>query len=329
MASIERYDGNYPAFAENAENAKRTIFGTTTTGVDDITRNINSIFRTGWEFVGSDSEPTMQDFNAAFYTLSQTLAYLHQRGIPEWSAGQQYYDGSYVIDTGDGEIYRCKTNAHTNSTPPRNDTTNWKRPDAQDADTVDGLHARSFMRKDQTGELDNIDGIYENLIFKFGSDSQGAIPSGSSYDAVGINLNASGQRTQIASIGSGLHVRSDGGGDWKPWKELMTREQFEDEFDSNDLTSDHGYRRLPDGSLEQWGKFAMPGRTDGQYQAFNFSFEECVNVQISSLYRSGSGGYEISVGLMDWSNSGLRVSNAHVDGSGGDTIYCVWRAIGR
>lgn len=329
MPKINRFNGNYRAFASNAENAKRTLFGTTTTGVDGLTENMNSDYFIGWEIVTRSDYPTLQDFNAAFFTSSQTLAYLHQMGVPEWNGNQEYYDGSYATDPNNGEMYRCKTNNHNSNTPPRNDSTNWTRPDAQDADTVDGLHARSFMRKDQTGEITNLDGIYENLIFSFDHDAQGAIGTGTTYDAAGISLNASGQRTQIASIGTGLHVRSNDSGVWKSWKELMTREQFEDEFDSNDLTSDHGFRRLPDGSLEQWGKFAMPRWTNDQYQAFNFSFEECVNVQVSSLCRSGGGGYEVSVGLVDWSNSGLRVGNARVNGSGGDTIYCVWRAIGR
>lgn len=331
MPKINRFNGNYRAFASNAENAKRTLFGTTTTGVDGLTENMNSDYFIGWEIVTSSDYPTLQDFNAAFFTSSQTLAYLHQMGVPEWNGNQEYHDGSYATDPNNGEMYRCKTNNHNRNTPPRNDSTNWTRPDAQDADTVDGMHAESFMRRDNTPDLSggSIDSLYENLVFKFGNETAGAIPWGSSYDAVGIQLNASGQRTQIASMGTGLHVRSDDGSGWQSWKELMTREAWEDEWQDNDLTSDHGFRRLPDGSLEQWGKFAMPGWTAGQDQAFNFSFEECVNVQVSSLYRSGGGGYEVSVGLIDWSNSGLRVGNARVDGSSGDTIYCVWRAIGR
>lgn len=329
MAKINRFNGNYRAFASNAENAKRTLFGTTTTGVDGLTENMNSDYFLGWEIVTSSDYPTMQDFNAAFFTSSQTLAYLHQMGVAEWNSSQEYHSGSHAVDPNNGYLYRCKTDGHTSTTPPRNDSTNWELPPAKDADTVDGLHARSFMRKDQTGEITNLDGIYENLIFSFDHDAQGAIGTGSTYDAVGLNLNSPGQRTQIASMGSGLRFRTDDGRGWHEWSRVMTYEDFDDRFNDNDLTSDHGYRRLPDGSLEQWGKFALPGWTNGQYQAFNFSFEECVNVQVSSLYRSGGGGYEVSVGLMDWSNSGLRVGNARVDGSSDDTIYCVWRAIGR
>jgi microcystin-dependent protein len=49
---------------------------------------------------------------------------LHQVGIPEWNAKQEYHENSFV--NYNGVLYRCKTNNHTSVTDPASDTVNWE-----------------------------------------------------------------------------------------------------------------------------------------------------------------------------------------------------------
>lgn len=93
MAKIDRYGGNLEAFASEAQGQERTVFGTET--IDDtLTAQINALFKRGWGTVSATDSPTLQDFNAAMYTATQLLAYLHQVGIAEWNQNQLYYAGA-------------------------------------------------------------------------------------------------------------------------------------------------------------------------------------------------------------------------------------------
>ncbi|SPL81318.1 putative tail fiber protein [Yersinia phage fEV-1] len=93
MAKIDRYGGNLEAFASEAQGQERTVFGTET--IDDtLTAQINALFKRGWGTVSATDSPTLQDFNAAMYTATQLLAYLHQVGIAEWNQNQLYYAGT-------------------------------------------------------------------------------------------------------------------------------------------------------------------------------------------------------------------------------------------
>ncbi|HFY0590956.1 TPA: carbohydrate-binding protein, partial [Yersinia enterocolitica] len=90
MSKIERYAGNLRAFGSNAQGLERTLFGETTQA-DDLTSQVTNSFLRGWGIVGPSENPSMEDFNAAMYTMSQFIAYQHQMGIPEWDALQEYY----------------------------------------------------------------------------------------------------------------------------------------------------------------------------------------------------------------------------------------------
>lgn len=109
MSLITRFNGAFKAFASDATGTFRTVFGDTTQS-DDLTDNLTSDFKKGWEIVGTNDEPTIEDFNAMGYTLSQVLAYIHQVGIIEWSGtdgvvgGQDYYAGISFVGY-DGDIY--------------------------------------------------------------------------------------------------------------------------------------------------------------------------------------------------------------------------------
>ncbi|CNF53471.1 hypothetical protein [Yersinia frederiksenii] len=115
MSKIERYTGNLQAFGSAAQGAERTLFGETSQA-NDLTSQITSAFLRGWGFVGPSENPSMEDFNAAMYTMSQFIAYQHQMGIPEWDALQEYYSGSICVRA--GETYSSLVNGNVGSAPP-------------------------------------------------------------------------------------------------------------------------------------------------------------------------------------------------------------------
>ncbi|MGV4013126.1 gp53-like domain-containing protein [Citrobacter portucalensis] len=115
MSKIERYQGNVRAFASDAQGMERTVFGGTNQA-DDLTSQITASFLRGWGIVGASEHPSLEDFNAAMYAMSQFIAYQHQMGVPEWHAEQEYHIGS--ICTHNGESYQSLQNANIGSQPP-------------------------------------------------------------------------------------------------------------------------------------------------------------------------------------------------------------------
>lgn len=114
MAKIVRYNGNLQAFASAAPGTERTIFGDVTQA-NDLTSQINADFLRGWGIVGPSDQPALEDFNGAMYTHGQLLAYLHQTGIPEYNAAQEYHIGS--VCNFSGELFSSLTNNNTGNTP--------------------------------------------------------------------------------------------------------------------------------------------------------------------------------------------------------------------
>ena len=131
MAKIDRYNGNLAAFAADALSTERTIFGDTAQS-DTLDDNITADFLRGWEIVGVNENPTKQDFNGLAFTLGQLISYLHQRGIAEWNAAQEYFDGS-VVTTLVG-IYRLTSDGVGSSNPDTDDGDNWERVGGSDID---------------------------------------------------------------------------------------------------------------------------------------------------------------------------------------------------
>jgi len=115
MSKIARYAGNLLAFGSNAQGLERTVFGGTAQA-DDLTSQVTNAFLRGWGIVGPSENPSLEDFNAAFYTLSQLISYQHQMGVPEWDAKQEYYLGS--VCSYKGELYESLSNSNTGNEPP-------------------------------------------------------------------------------------------------------------------------------------------------------------------------------------------------------------------
>ncbi len=115
MSKIARYSGNLRAFGSNAQGLERTLFGETTQA-DDLTSQVTAAFLRGWGVVGPSENPSLEDFNAAFYAISQFIAYQHQMGVPEWDAAQEYYVGSLCVRG--GETYASVATNNVGSAPP-------------------------------------------------------------------------------------------------------------------------------------------------------------------------------------------------------------------
>ncbi|MDN0093485.1 gp53-like domain-containing protein [Yersinia rohdei] len=115
MSKIARYTGNLRAFGSNAQGLERTLFGETAQA-DDLTSQVTTSFLRGWGVVGPSENPSLEDFNAAMYTMSQFIAYQHQMGIPEWDALQEYYIGSLCVRA--GETYSSLADGNIGSPPP-------------------------------------------------------------------------------------------------------------------------------------------------------------------------------------------------------------------
>jgi len=123
MSKITRYNGNVKAFASEATGTERTIFGDTAQS-DSLDANITLELLRGWGVIGVESNPTKQHFNGLGFTLGQLISYLHQRGIAEWNAAQEYYAGS-VVTTLAG-IYRLKSGGVGSYDPDTEGGVNWE-----------------------------------------------------------------------------------------------------------------------------------------------------------------------------------------------------------
>jgi len=123
MSKIDRYNGNVKAFASEATGTERTIFGDTAQS-DSLDANITLDLLRGWGVIGVESNPTKQHFNGLGFTLGQLIAYLHQQGVPEWNAAQEYYAGSVV--TTDAGIYQLKVGGDGSYDPDTEGGVNWE-----------------------------------------------------------------------------------------------------------------------------------------------------------------------------------------------------------
>lgn len=100
MPKIVRYDGNVKAFASEALATEKTTFGTAVDS-DLLTDQLTPEFLRGWGIVGASENPALQDFSAAAFTATQFISYLHQMGVAEWNANQEYpTKGAIAIHNG-------------------------------------------------------------------------------------------------------------------------------------------------------------------------------------------------------------------------------------
>jgi hypothetical protein len=200
MAKIIRKTGDVKAFASNATSTNRTVFGAETQS-DTLDDNVTAELLTGWQIVGANEKPTLQDYNAAGFTAGQYIAYLHQIGLAEWDGAQQYQINSFA--NRGGVIYRCKTADHTSATVPESDATNWENILASKASLagatftgqakgITPVSGEDFTRKDYVDGLFDTATITGSTVFTQSTNNIGLTGIGSIGLAVGDVITVSG-----------------------------------------------------------------------------------------------------------------------------------------
>lgn len=119
-----RFNGTVVPFGAEATVNNRTVFGSLTQS-DDINDNLNPSLKKGWEIVGVNDNPTLQDFNAMGFTLGALTSYLYQQGVAEWSATQEYFIGSLCSLDGIYKSLSGTAGAPNTNNNPATDVINW------------------------------------------------------------------------------------------------------------------------------------------------------------------------------------------------------------
>lgn len=105
-------------FAENADTADVTEFGSTLAGQTVTTSDISVIqneeYETGWRdaVISNLNYPLMGDMNGIQKVFSQQIAYVLQHGVPEWNNGTTYY--AYDIVAKNAVLYVSLVDQNTN-----------------------------------------------------------------------------------------------------------------------------------------------------------------------------------------------------------------------
>lgn len=206
MAKIVRYNGNLVPFASASLGTERTLFGEVTQA-DDITSQYTADFLRGWGIVGPSDQPTLQDFNAVAYTNGMILSYLHQVGVAEYNALQEYHIGSLCNVS--GELYSSLTNNNIGNTPSLSPAS-WSRR---------GL-GRLIAKRVYTssGSYTPTDGTNTICVRGCGGGGGGASVSASGVDNTAIGAGSGGssgnfaEATYAAAGISGISVTIGAGG---------------------------------------------------------------------------------------------------------------------
>lgn len=177
MAQLSRFFQKI--FGSNAQSQEIGRFGslaannvqyaTTPAQVQELDRYLR-----GWfgAVVGNNS-PAIQDVNALFFMITYQLAYIMQRGIPEWDDETTYYEGS-ICTASSGAVYRSLTDNNTNNTV--SDDTNWEEiftsPSGNPADSLTQNQINAFL----TGL--SLNGAVLTVTNQAGGTSQITLPTG-------------------------------------------------------------------------------------------------------------------------------------------------------
>lgn len=121
MAKVDKPDLNVRSFA--IDSTGRKVFGEASTASDDLTVNYAAIPNGWFGAVAANGTPPQEWFEAAHFVSSQHLAYLAQRGVPEWVSTQEYYHPA-VVSGDDGRLYITVAD-NTGNDPVTDDGTNW------------------------------------------------------------------------------------------------------------------------------------------------------------------------------------------------------------
>lgn len=120
-------------FAKNAGAQGTTVYGSTAAGNTQYATDIGMLQSDAWETgleagVITDKAPVLQDDNTVKKVVTQQLAYLFQKGIPEWEAQTTYFKGNLcmsIIDNIPNLYYSLIDNNINND--PTNSSNSWSK----------------------------------------------------------------------------------------------------------------------------------------------------------------------------------------------------------
>ena len=128
MLKLERI--YQPIFGSEGNNDEFAVFGTMKTGTPVYSKSLQTLFQSpsflqGWQdAVVADKAPFLEETNALFLAISQQLAYLFQKGIPEWDPDTTYYTNTSFCQF-NGVLYQSLTDDNINNNPALNNSS-WK-----------------------------------------------------------------------------------------------------------------------------------------------------------------------------------------------------------
>lgn len=132
MSNLERV--NAKIFAGDAPTESIGQFGSALAGTKYNTTDVAEIqaleaYEQGWQdaVLTEKNYPTLEEMNGVFKTLSYQIAYLLQKGVPEWDSAATYYTGDVCKSTSGTSLYFSQSDDNTNH--PLSQTQYWKKVD--------------------------------------------------------------------------------------------------------------------------------------------------------------------------------------------------------
>lgn len=127
MANLTRK--NQKIFAQNATNNGQ--FGSLQDGSGitsndlDILQN-NSAYEEGWNdaTISGEELPALEELQGLNYVNTSQIAYIMQKGIPEWEVATDYYIGDITREVGGTKLYKSLTDNNIGNT--LTDVANWQ-----------------------------------------------------------------------------------------------------------------------------------------------------------------------------------------------------------
>lgn len=117
-------------FAQNAATNDLLQFGSVLSGSatpsTSIAETQTEAYQTGWRsaVISDRNYPTLGEMNAVQQVPTQQLAYLFQKGVPEWDASTTYFANVSYCQV-NGVIYQSLTDNNIGHNPTTDNGTNW------------------------------------------------------------------------------------------------------------------------------------------------------------------------------------------------------------
>lgn len=191
-------------FASNAVNNGQ--FGSAQLGTKVLSNDIDTIqalsaWLNGWNdaTISGQKLPTLEEMQGIQYVVTTQLAYLFEKGIPEYDSGTEYYQNSIVRKTGTYELYGSKTDNNAgNALPSQADNTDWQYL----LDLADASSASNFIwGGTATGT---------NTIAITPAESPAAYADGQTFVFIPANNNTGSVTLNVDSLGA-IDILKEGG----------------------------------------------------------------------------------------------------------------------